>query len=287
MATATHVEGLILLLLFGGVCTFVFIGVKLFSVGWAGYEEGVTSVSERQLEAMYLTIPAQHVLYLSLGTAFGLFLTLFLLAGSWSFSVLMGLLGLGVPSVALSYLKRRRDRLFGEQLVPALGNMANALKAGLSLNQAIDLVHREMSNPIAQEFRLVSQELKFGERLPEALKHLEDRLPNADLPLVVTAINISTEVGGNLADIFGNIADTIRDRQTLERKVKSLTAQGKMQGFVMCGIPVGLAVILSLLYPDMMAPLYETVPGVLLMVVMFVMLSMGWYMIAKLTRIDF
>jgi tight adherence protein B len=285
--TFDSLELLILLLFFFGVCIFVNIGVKMFQVGWSGYEEKVTSGAEKQLEAMYLTMPAQHVFYLSLASAFMSFFITFVVLGSWSFSLVMGLLALSVPSLTLVSLKRRRDRHFGEQLVPALGNMGNALKAGLSLNQAMDLIHREMDNPIAQEFRLVAQELRFGENLVEALQHLEKRMPNPDLSLMVTAIHISTEVGGNLAEVFEHISETIRDRQTLEAKVKALTAQGKMQGFVMCGIPIGLGAILTAMHPDMMAPLYTTGAGMVLMVVIAIMLVMGWVMINKLTRIEF
>jgi tight adherence protein B len=123
--------------------------------------------------------------------------------------------------------------------------------------------------------------------LSEALKNLEKRMPNQDLSLVVTAINISMDVGGNLSDIFDNIANTIRERQTLEAKVKSLTAQGKMQGTVMCMIPIGLLSILSTLYPEMMAPLYESNEGIFTLIFCAFMLVAGWFSIAKLTQIDF
>jgi tight adherence protein B len=280
-------EILILILLFGGISYFVFTGIELFSKGWSSYENKVLQGAEQTLDAMYLTIPAQHITYLSLACFFFFSLLIFIVSGSWAGALIIGTLSLGFPILLLRKLKANRDKTFGIQLVPALSNMGNALKAGMSLNQSIDMIHSEMDGPIAQEFRLLSHELHFGENLSEALKNLEKRMPNQDLSLVVTAINISMDVGGNLSDIFDNIATTIRERQTLEAKVKSLTAQGKMQGTVMCMIPIGLLSILTTLYPEMMAPLYESNEGIFTLIFCAFMLVAGWFSIAKLTQIDF
>ena len=280
-------ELIILLLLFAAISYFIHTGIKLFSKGWSGYEEKMMQGAEKNLDAMYLTIPSQHISYLALACFFITTMVFLVLSGSWVVSLMVGTVALSFPLLLLRVLKKRRDRLFGLQLVPALNNMGNALKAGLSLSQAIDLIHREMESPISQEFRLLARELHFGESMAHALSHLENRMPNQDLSLMVTAVNISSEVGGNLANVFENISTTIRERQTLEAKVKSLTAQGKMQGTVMCLIPVGLGGILTVLYPDMMRPLYETNMGYALMGVCTVMLITGWFFIVRLTRIDF
>ncbi|MBF0197531.1 MAG: type II secretion system F family protein [Planctomycetes bacterium] len=280
-------EAFILLLLFAAIAYICHTGFDLFSKGWSSYEEGYIQGAEKTLDAMYLTIPAQHLAYLSLTSFFIVTIFVSLLSGSWPFGLILGIVALLTPIFVLRGLKKRRDKLFGIQLVGGMSNMGNALKAGLSLPQAIDLIHQEMDNPIAQEFRLLSHELHFGTDMPTALGHLEERMPNPDLSLMITAINVSMEVGGNLSDIFENISDTIRERQTVEAKVKALTAQGKMQGTVMCMIPIGLCTALTVMYPDMMAPLYETTIGMILIGICIIMLICGWLLIAKLTKIDF
>lgn len=277
----------ILILLFGAIVYFAYVGFELFSKGWSSYEEKVTGGTEETLESMYLTIPTQHIVYLCFASFCTIALFVSLLFGNGWAGLILGSAAFLLPWFGLGFLKSRRDRLFGEQLVPALGNMGNALRAGMSLPQAIELVHQEMDNPVAQEFRFLSHELKLGTDMPTALGNLEARMPNPDLSLMVTAVNISSDVGGNLSDIFENIAETIRDRQVLTAKVKSLTAQGKMQGSVMCMIPVGLGTVLTFFYPDMMAPLYETTMGWAVLGISFVMLVLGFFSIIKLTKVDF
>ena len=283
----TLLEFLILLLLFSAIAYICYCGVELFGKGWSSYEGRYIAGAEQTLDAMYLTIPAQHLTYLSLASFFIVTLFVSLLTTSWVLGIILGMIGLLGPTVSLKVLKSRRDKLFGIQLVSALNNMGNALKAGMSLPQAIDLVHQEMDNPIAQEFRLLAHELHFGTDMEEAFFHMEERMPNPDLSLMVTAINVAREVGGNLADIFENISGTIRERQALEAKVKALTAQGKMQGTVLCLIPVGLGTVLTLFYPGMMRPMFETNIGLLLIGFCVVMLITGWFFIVKITTIDF
>jgi|SaaInlStandDraft_1057018.scaffolds.fasta_scaffold27659_4 tight adherence protein B len=277
----------ILILLFGAIVYFAYVGFELFSKGWSSYENKVTGGTEETLESMYLTIPTQHIIYLCLASFCTIALFVSLLFGNGLAGLILGSGAFLLPWFGLRFLKAKRDRLFGEQLVPALGNMGNALRAGMSLPQAIELIHQEMDNPVAQEFRFLSHELKLGTDMPTALGNLERRMPNEDLSLMVTAVNISSDVGGNLSDIFENIAETIRDRQVLTAKVKSLTAQGKMQGVVMCMIPVGLGTVLTFFYPNMMAPLYETNTGMVVLGISFVMLVLGYASITKLTKVDF
>jgi len=281
------IEILILFLLFAAIAYFVHTGIQLFSKGWSGYEQKYIQGAEQTLESMYLTIPAQNILYLSI--AFFVLTSLFvsLFSGSWTFGLILGVIFFFIPFISIKLLKKRRDAAFAIQLVGGLGAMGNAIKAGLSLPQAIDVVHREMDNPIAQEFRLVAHEIHFGADIVDALGHLEERMPNPDLSLIVTAISVAREVGGNLSEIFGNISNTIRERQTLDKKVKAITAQGKMQGTALCCVPILLGGALTYMYPDMMAPMYETNIGILLIILCVIMLITGWFFIVKLTAIDF
>jgi tight adherence protein B len=281
------VEILILFILFSAIAYFVHTGIQLFSKGWSGYEEKYIKGAEQNLESMYLTIPAQNILYLSVASFLLVSLFVSLFSGSWTIGIMLGVASFFIPFIALKFLKKRRDSLFAIQLVGGLGAMANAIKAGLSLPQAIDVIHREMDNPIAQEFKVVAHEIHFGADIVDALKNLEERMPNPDLALIVTAISVAREVGGNLSEIFDNISNTIRERQTLDKKVKAITAQGKMQGTALCLVPIMLGGLLTYMYPEMMAPMYETTIGIMLLVMSALMLIVGWFFIVKLTTIDF
>ena len=181
---------------------------------------------------------------------------------------------------------RRRGRTPGRPARRALGNMSNSLKAGFSLPQAFELIAREMQPPIKQEFGLLTQEMRIGLPMEKALGNLLKRMHSQDLDLVVTSIDVSREVGGNLTEVFQNIAGTIRERQRVEGKIRMLSAQGRLQGLIMTLLPVFLMVFLSWFYPDYIDPLFNERAGWLLLSVAGVMLVIGGFVIHKILAID-
>lgn len=277
---------LVLAAVFGTVALFVFVGVRLFASGWQSYEERYIEGAERTLDAIYLTIPPQHLLYLSLASFAVLSLLWMWVFQNMLVGLVFGIMGLPLPRLLLWWLKRRRDRRFDQQLVGALANMGNSLRAGFSLVQAIDLVARESGNPMKQEMSLVVREMQVGVPMEQALQHLLARMPGQDLDLVVTAILISREVGGNLTEVFENISYTLRERHRIEGRIRALSSQGKLQGFVMVCIPPAMAVALSYIAPGMMAPLYTTPMGWVLMGLVVVLMVMGIYTIYRIVAIE-
>ena len=270
----------------GAVALFVLVGFQLFSSGWQSYEQRYVKGAERTLDAMYLTMPLQHLIYLSFASSTVVGLLAGLIFGSIAWGVIVGVVAFALPPVAIRLLKRRRDNRFRVQLVDALMNVSNALRAGFSLHQAFDLVQREMGNPISQEFRLVNQELRFGLSMEDALDNLLRRMPSEDLDLVVTAITISRNVGGNLTGIFENIAQTIRSRHRLYGKIKALTAQGKMQAALVCSIPVVFAVAMNLISPQMMKTVYHSPWGWAMIAAIVILQVLGIVTILKIVNID-
>lgn len=270
----------------GAVFLFVYIGVVLFRRGWAGYEERYVAGAEKTLDAMYLTMPRQHILYLALLSAFLFGAVLFLLTGQPLLSIPLGLTGLGLPLVILWYLKRKRDLLFGVQLVDALMNVSNSLKAGMTLPQAFDVLSREMPNPMSQEMRLVVRELRLGVELEDALAHLYQRMPSPDVDLVVTAIGITRDVGGNLTEVFDNIAHTIRERFRIEGKIRALTSQGKAQAAIICCMPVAVGLALHYLSPGVVESLFVDWRGAAILLVAFLLEAFGIYIIYRIVNID-
>jgi len=268
-----------------GVAIFTWAGIALFGRGWQGYEQRYVQGMDRTLDSMYLTIPRQHLLYLSVLSS--------LLAGVFTgfgfgnaiFGVICAALALPLPLLIVHFLKARRDKKFIVQLVDALFGMGNALRAGFSLPLAFEMVAREMDNPMGQEMRLVVQEMRVGVSMEDALHHLAERMPSEDLDLLITSILISREVGGNLTEVFDNIAGTIRDRLRLQGKIRALTAQGRLQGIVVSLLPIGIGLGLNALNPDFFRPMYTTRLGAAFLGAIVILEILGIYFIRRIVSI--
>ncbi len=268
------------------VALFVYSGISLFYSGWQSYEQRYAESAERSLDAIYLTVPPQHVVYLSIAS-FALATVFWLwLFGNIIAALLFGLMGLAAPKILLWWLKRQRDRKFDHQLVDALTNIGNSMAAGFSLNQALELVAQEMDNPMGQEMGLLVRQLHVGMELEDALESLYSRMPSMDLDLIISSILISREVGGDLTEIFDNIARTIQERHRIEGRIKALSAQGKMQGFVLVCIPPAMALALHYIAPSLIEPLYTTITGWVLMAIITALMAAGIYTIYRIVDIE-
>lgn len=184
------------------------------------------------------------------------------------------------------WLDERRRRKFNEQLPEALATMSNALRAGFSLAQAFQSVVDQGDKPMCEEFAILQQQLRIGMGFEEALQSMSGRVGSEDLTLVTTAILISRKTGGNVTEIFDKISETIRSRMKIERKVKTLTAQGRMQGILVSLMPFLLCIAMVILKPQMMIPFLCSFVGVVSVVVVLVLITVGWLFIRKITRID-
>ena len=184
------------------------------------------------------------------------------------------------------WLDARRRAAFNLQLPEALATMSNALRAGFSISQAFDSVVEQGEAPMSEEFAIVQQQLKIGMSFEDALESLAQRVGSDDLTLVTTAILVSRKTGGNVTEIFDKISETIRGRMRIERKVKSLTAQGRLQGIIVSAMPLFLCVVMTLIKPGLMIPFLTSVKGVCAVAAVVVLITLGWLMIRKIIRID-
>ena len=184
------------------------------------------------------------------------------------------------------WLDNRRREKFNFQLPEALATMSNALRAGFSISQAFDSVVEQGEKPMSEEFAILQQQLKIGMSLEDALESMSARVGSDDLTLVTTAILISRKTGGNVTEIFDKISETIRGRMKIERKVKTLTAQGRMQGLIVSAMPVFLGLIMTLIKPQMMIPYLTSFMGLMSVLAMSVLIFIGWMMIRKIIKID-
>ena len=184
------------------------------------------------------------------------------------------------------YLDGKRREAFNRQLPEALATMSNALRAGFSIAQAFDSVVDQGVPPMSEEFAIVQQQLKIGMSFEDALESLSQRVGSDDLTLVTTAILVSRKTGGNVTEIFDKISETIRGRMRIERKVKSLTAQGRLQGIVVSVMPLFLGGVMTVLKPNLMIPFLTSATGMLAVLAMCVLIVAGWLMIRKIIKID-
>ena len=184
------------------------------------------------------------------------------------------------------YLDGKRREAFNQQLPQALATMSNALRAGFSISQAFDSVVEQGEKPMSEEFEILQQQLKIGMSFEDALESMSQRVGSDDLTLVTTAILIARKTGGNVTEIFDKISETIRGRMRIERKVKSLTAQGRLQGIIVSAMPLFLGLIMTLIKPKMMIPFLTSATGVLSVLAMMALIAVGWLMIRKIIRID-
>ena len=183
------------------------------------------------------------------------------------------------------WLNARYVRKFDEQLTDALGTMSNALRAGFSISQAFESVAEADLHPISDEFALLLQQMRVGMSFDDALASMEKRVSSDDLSLVVTAIDIARKTGGNLTEIFDSISNTIRGRMRVERKVRTLTAQGRLQGLIVSLMPLILCIIMTVMKPNLMIPFLTSMSGIVCLLIASVMVFVGWLIIRKIVTI--
>jgi len=270
---------------FAGMVILVVNFIQLIFRGFQSYEERYVAGAARTLDAMYLTMTAQQIISLSLLSTLIVFVLVAVTTHNIILSVVIGSAAFLAPIFTIRILKHRRDKKFGEQLVDGLIAMGNALRVGHSLPAAFELLGREMENPMGQEMRLLVQEMRLGVSLEQALEHLNQRMPSEDLDILTTSINISREVGGNLAEIFDNIADTIRDRHRLQGKIGALTATGKLQGIVIAMLPIIIGLFLNAYSPELFKPMFTDWRGMIMLTAIVVMEVIGGFMIWRIVSI--
>lgn len=206
--------------------------------------------------------------------------------------VVLFLIGAYLPRFYLRRRAKKRLANFNEQLPDTITLLANSLRAGSSFLQGMDLVKRESGPPLADEFERVIREMNLGQTLESALDNLVRRVDSDDLELVVTAIAIQTQVGGNLASILDAIAFTIRERMRIKGEINTLTAMGRYSGYVLLALPVALGGILYVLSPSYMGAMFEKPPellglpmGIFFLAIGAVSMGLGYLLIRRIVDI--
>lgn len=213
----------------------------------------------------------------------------FIISSSLFFAIISMVVGAFLPNMYVNRAKKTRLKKFDNQLGDMLNLMVNGLRAGFSTLQAMEAVSRELPSPICDEFRRVVQEMQLGLNMEETLEHLLRRINSEDLDLVVTAINVQREVGGNLAEILDTISFTIRERVRIKGEIAALTAQGRATAWVIAALPVILVLLLFLLNREYIMALFEPDTrscGIPIIVTAGLMVISGFFATQKIVDID-
>ena len=213
----------------------------------------------------------------------------FIISSSLIFAVLGMILGAFVPRMYIKRQEKSRLKKFDNQLSDMLNLMVNGLRAGFSTLQAMEAVSRELPPPINDEFHRVVQEMQLGIMMEDALDHLLRRINSEDLDLVITAINVQREVGGNLAEILDSISFTIRERVRIKGEIQALTAQGRATAWVISAMPIALTALLFLINRSYIMQFFNPETrscGIPIIVLAAVMIITGFIATQKIVDID-
>jgi tight adherence protein B len=191
-----------------------------------------------------------------------------------------------LPGLWLSRRQSGRLKAFNNQLADTIGLISNSLRSGLSLVQSMDMISREGEPPVSEEFHRVVREIGLGVGPQDASLHLVRRVDSEDLDLMVIAIVVQFEIGGNLSRILDSIASTIRERVKLHGEIRTMSAQGRMSGYVLSGMPLAIGGILMLVAPAYIGKLFSPGPWLVLPVLAAVGIGIGMLVMRKLVAIE-
>ena len=238
-----------------------------------------------RLEAAGLNMRVAEFVLISLGSAFIPPLLVLIVTRNLLISAVTVLLGTVGPFLWLAVLASRRQAKFDEQLPATLQLVSGALQAGHSLQQAVDTVVHEAGDPIAAEFQRVLTEARLGRPLEEAFEAMAKRTRSVDFEWTVMAIRLQRQVGGNLAEVLTTVSQTIRDRYSLKRQIRALSAEGRLSSLILSVLPVLLFAALLLFNPVFLRPLFTTTVGIMMMAGAAVLMMVGIFWLKKITDI--
>jgi tight adherence protein B len=202
-------------------------------------------------------------------------------------TVVLGVVGLIGPRWYLRYRAGKRLKAFNNALADTIVMMANSLRSGYSMLQSMEMLSREMSPPISTEFNRVIKEVGIGLSPEEALANLVRRIKSVDLEIMVMAINVQREIGGNLSIILDTIAHTIRERVRIRGEIKTLTAQATLSGYIISALPLGLAGVLYTIDSKYISFFWnDHTCGLPLMGISLFMMTVGFFIMKKITNIE-
>lgn len=241
---------------------------------------------EERLVQAGIPLQGAEFMVVSLAMVVASTLILLLVTKIWWLAIMGGMLSFFLPTLVVKQKIKRKKKQLNVQLPPVLTLMANSMRSGYSYMQAMDLVAREVPDPLGGEFMLVLKEMNLGITMEEAFSNMVKRVNMEDLDLVVTAFLIQRQVGGNLVELLDNISETLRGRITMRGRIKTLTAQGKMSGVILCLLPVFLGIVIYLFNGEYIIPFFSHPAGQVMIGLAVGLQVIGIWWMRKVIDID-
>ena len=280
----------------GAVICATIVIVEFFTFTSARYREKFLEETAAEMDEVLLTLPLGKILDLSLALsalsafiavlAVGFYTDNFSTVRMVIVAVIAAVAAFPIPRVILKYLRKERMKKFNLQLEDALLSISGSLKAGFSINQALDTVANQNKSPISFEFRLLMHEIRLGVSLDTALEKMNKRLDSPDFELIAMAIITARQTGGELTAILERLAGVIRERVRITGRIQALTAQGRLQAVIIGLMPFALFFAMMYVAPDMMNNFFSSVVGILFLMGVIILDVMGFIVIRKITTID-
>lgn len=277
---------IVLVILFIGLVAVIWSFSKISLSGFERYQTVFTEHTETKLEGLFLFFNSQNVFILNIVALLLLPIAIYFLTGSLFYVVLAVLVLLFLPRVMLRFLEKKRRQAITNALPDALAQFAGGMRSGSTFLSAIELMVNETKGPISQEFSLLLREIRLGTTLNNALDSLAERVQTSEMDLVIIAAQISNEVGGNLSEIFIQLSDTLRKKIEMEGKIKALTSQGIMQGWVVGLLPFAIIAALYVVDKENIAPIFSSLLGWMFLAIILINELLGGLLIRKIVSID-
>lgn len=276
------------------VAVAVFLAIAMFSfliargsvVFMQHYRHIFTEQARINLSDMFLFVNPGTLFKFNIGAVIVIPLLVWWISGNLLVASVILIVILFLPRKIYTWLRQRRVLKIQSQLPDSLMMLAGSMRAGQGFSSAMESLVKDAAPPLSEELSLILREQHMGVKSNEALEHFNLRVPIPDVTLFVSAVNISHDVGGNLAECLASLADTLRRRLIMEEKVRALTAQGRLQGIVMAMLPIGIVTYLSLVYPETMNRMYHTGVGWCVIGFAGIMEFLGYRMCRKIMSVD-
>jgi tight adherence protein B len=262
------------------------VAMQVFRSGAATYHEAMTSMARGNLADLFIFVEPRKLWLMTLAAVVVVPSLVLMVTGNLVMALIVAVFVMTGPQVMLKVLRKKRLFKLVRQLPDGLAALAGALRAGLSLPQALASLAEQQPAPLSQEFELVVRKQRLGMPLDQALMELEARVPGTEMSMFVTAVRIAREMGGNLSESLERLADTLRRKLAMEDKIMALTSQGKMQGWIVGLLPIFLAMVLWFMEPEAMRPLFTTMIGYVVIGVIALLELVGFILIRKIVNIE-
>lgn len=236
-------------------------------------------------QAYVLMKPEEFFMVSVMATMLG-FLLIFLLTRLVPMAFVGGVIGFMLPDVFVNRIIRKRSLKLNGQLPEALNVISNGLRAGLSFSQAVSIAGKDLDSPIGDEFTKIIRDNTLGKSMEDSLEDFSNRTNDEDVDMFVTAMIIQRQVGGNLSEVLDIISNTIRERVRIKGEVNTLTAQSRLSAVIISFLPVGIALVLSIMNPTYIGQLFDNAIGLVMVGAAVFMMLIGIFILSRLVKLE-